>query len=361
MKKILIISMEYPPIGGGAGRVIKEICNNLKNYYNITLITNNQRGIKEDFKIIKIMKIPKLTFLNYFYFFKKENLDKYDKIIINDIGASLVTSLFFSKKNQKKCIVFLHGTEYEEIIEKPNNLFKMLKFAEKYRQLLNNCFRIIAVSQFMKNKFINKLDLFELNTKIEIVYNGIDSNKFFPDHINLYLKLNIDVKNKILLTVSRIIKKKGFLTMLKIYKELLEDSKEIIWIIVGDGSFKKKLNDIIKKDKLNNKIIFLGKKDYIDLRRLYSSVDLFWLLSDYEEALGLVYIEAQMCGCKVMGYKNSGVIEAIYDDESFFKDIRDVKYMLKKKKEKIPKEFFSKFTLKHQTLKLKEIIEEKIL
>ena len=361
MKKILVLSMEYPPNGGGAGTVVKEICTNLRKEYEITLITNNQNTkIKEEFKVIEVKKIPKLTFGNYYFILKKVDLKEYSKIIINDIGASFVASLFFSKEIQKKCILFLHGTEYEEIIEKPNFLFKLFNFSQKYKMLLGNCFKIVAVSFFMKEKFIEKVNEIDLKNKINVIYNGVDSTKFFYEKIDIYEYLKIKKKNKTLLTVSRIVKQKGFLTMLKIFKELLKKQNNLIWIIVGEGKFKLKLKKIIKKEQVDDKIIFIEKKNYNELRKLYSSVDLFWLLSEYEEALGLVYIEAQMCGCKVLGYKNAGVTEAIYDKESFFKSNNDILNILERKKEVIPKEFFLKFTIGNQILQLKRIINNDI-
>lgn len=357
MEKILILSVEYPPKGGGAGVVIKEICSKLKNDYDITLITNNQKIINENFKIIKVKKIPKMTFINYYFELKKIDLNNYSKIIINDVGSSLVASLFFSKKIQEKCLLFLHGTEYEEIFQFPQLIFKLVGFPQKYQFLLKNCKKIITVSNYMKKKFLEATQFDFLENKMQVIYNGVDNKKYYPEKIDLYKKFKIDSEYKILLTASRIVEKKGFKKMFEIFGELIEEGNKFFWIIAGEGSYRKKLEKMAKQKKLENQIIFLGKKNYEELRKLYSSVDLFWLLSEYEEALGLVYIEAQMCGCKVMGYKNSGVEEAICNKKNFYKEKKDIIKILEVVKEEIPLEFLEKFSVKNQYLKLKKEID----
>jgi hypothetical protein len=44
--------------------------------------------------------------------------------------------------------------------------------------------------------------------------------------------------------------------MYKVFKELMEKDKFFIWIIIGDGSFKNDLEEIVIKDNMQNNIIF---------------------------------------------------------------------------------------------------------
>jgi len=111
--------------------------------------------------------------------------------------------------------------------------------------------------------------------------------------------------------VSRIEKQKGFLDMYEIFKRLIKKDDGFIWIIVGDGKFKKEFEEIVKKDKLEEKVIFKGKVPRDELYKYYKCADVFWLLSKYKESFGLVYLEAQAYGCPAIEYNRYGVKETI--------------------------------------------------
>jgi len=57
-------------------------------------------------------------------------------------------------------------------------------------------------------------------------------------------------------------------------------------------------------------------------------------LSNFDESFGLVYLEAQSCGCPVIGRNNAGAKEAINNEKSGFltNSQEDVLDILKNKK-----------------------------
>ena len=110
-------------------------------------------------------------------------------------------------------------------------------------------------------------------------------------------------------------------------------------------------------------IIFEGAKNREELRYYYSNVDIFWLLSNFDESFGLVYLEAQACGCPAIGRNSAGVKEAINDGESGFLinsedevlDILKDKKYLKLKQEDVLS-FSGKFKLDEQVKILEKFI-----
>ena len=108
-KKVLIISHEFPPFGGGAGVVAKQYCYALNDLNcDITLVTKKQKtyNLPSNIKIIGIPSLSKLWFIPYFFYIFKMKLSIQDKILLNDIGANLVAGLFFKKETLKKSISF---------------------------------------------------------------------------------------------------------------------------------------------------------------------------------------------------------------------------------------------------------------
>ena len=81
------------------------------------------------------------------------------------------------------------------------------------------------------------------------------------------------------------------------------------------------------------------------LRDFYSNSDVFWLLSNFDESLPLVYIEAQTCGCPVIGRNKGGVRETISKNSGFLVENEFEAFQILKNKEylKLKKENIIKF------------------
>src|SRR5690606_27410228 len=126
-KKILLISFEFPPKIGGAGSVAFEYAKYLSDLgYKVTVVARSDvsRGQFDGFRVISVSSPPKVHLWYVFIAFLTEYKKvKYDKIILNDAGASMVASLFFKKKYRRKSIVFIHGSEDKKLINNSSILF----------------------------------------------------------------------------------------------------------------------------------------------------------------------------------------------------------------------------------------------
>jgi len=368
-KKILIFSREFPPKMGGMGVVAKQYAEILSNYY-LCVLTDYQKYAKnntnQNYKIINIKTLPKIWFLSYK---NAINFDEFDLIILNDPDAAYIAGKYFSNKLLSKSIVFLHGSEPEYIFENPSLSKKLLNFKKYYKNALFRCFKIISVSNYMKEKFLEKTMLKELKNKIYTIYTPINLNEFYKNNeINIYEKHNIPKNAEILLSVSRIIEKKGYLNMFNIFKKLVNKNENLFWIIVGEGNYTDTLKDLIMNNNLKSKILLIGKIPRNELKNYYSNVDLFWLLSNFNESFGLVYIEAQACGCPVIGRNQAGVKEAINDkksgflvntDKECFDIINNKEYLALEKNNII--NYSKRFDIKNQLEKIENIILKEVL
>jgi glycosyltransferase involved in cell wall biosynthesis len=342
-KKILLISHEFPPFGGGAGVVAYQYCLKLvEDGYNVTLLTRYQKIFPKELnniEIITVRHIPKFWFIPYSFILKKLNLKEFDTIILNDIAAGYIAGKYFDNDILKKCVTILHGSEPENIYNQQSLWFKLIKFNKYYDFMIKNCKKIIAVSNYMKEKFLEETT-FKDDKKIEVVYAGLD--KIFKQNIEVNCKNIYNYENKeIILTVSRIEKDKGFLEMYEVFKKLIKKDKDFIWMIIGDGSFKNEFEEIVRKDGMQNNIIFKGKIDRNELPRYYKCADVFWLISKYKESFGLVYLESQSCGTPAIGLNRYGVKEAIKHNETGFlvENVEDsLEIFLDRKYKKIDKE-----------------------
>lgn len=318
-KKILIFSHEFPPFGGGAGVVAKDYAQRFTNDgFDVTVLTTKRNNVdlNVEYTIKAIKTLQKLWFISYL---KAVDFNNYDKIILNDPAAVYCAGMFFTKKQLEQSIVFLHGSEPENIFEKPSLFKKVSRFKHFYIKALTHVNKIISVSQFMKQKFLSRTQLYEIENKISIVYTPIDTKIFYQqEDENFKQKLNIPNDVKVLLSVSRIVEGKGYFEMFEIFKNLLEEDENYIWIVIGEGDYLDKLKELVKNVEIESHVYFLGAVARKELNYYYSNADLFWLLSNFDESFGLVYIEAQTCGCPVIGRNKAGVKEVIHHEKSGF-------------------------------------------
>ena len=321
MLKVLIISYEFPPDIGGAGVVADEYAAFFtQNSIDATVLTkrNNKRDKKHElFRIVEFPYLPKIQPFFMFLWLKIMELSgsKFDNIILNDSGANLMASLFFSKKMKSRSIVFLHGSEDHYMVNNPSRLYKYLGIKNKYHNLLRDARRCISISSFLKQKFILKTGFIDINDKITIIRNSVNEEKLIGinKEKDPFEQYKLDGYN-ILFSASRIVKKKGYENMFLIFNEIIENGGKFKWVIGGEGDFKEELINLVKSHNLEKDVIFLGGIERDRIFHYYYYSDLFWLLSEFEEGLGLVYLESALCGTKVIGNNLGGVKEVVNND-----------------------------------------------
>lgn len=316
MKNILMFSHEFPPYIGGVGSVGYQIAKWLSDKgYNVTVLTRYEDEIEFidgiNFKVVKVL--PKLWFLSYARYLKNINLNTYDAIILNECAPTIVAGKYFKNDVLKKCIVYLHGLEVENIYSsKIKNVFRWIfGFRSAHIRTVNNAKKVVAVGEHMKNKFISCAGV-KLCRDIDVVYAGLDTDKFKISNASINKSSDF-----VLVSASRVIREKGYFEKLEIFKRLKEHYN-VHWIICGDGKDLNQLKESVESYGLRDAVTFKGFCNRDLLKKVYAEADLFWLLSNYDEALPLCYIEAQLCGVPTIGRNIGGTKEAILDNINGF-------------------------------------------
>lgn len=300
MKKILILAYEYPPNGGGAGVVARQLYNDSRDYDYIEFIRSAESSSKTQRLVLPF-------FLNY-NLFKKINFDDYSKIILNDLEMIIAAGKYFNKSTLGKTTVIIHGTAYKRYIDALSTLDFLRGFGRSFTRVLFNCSEIFCVSNFIKSKI--KEDFPEFSNKIYVSYCGL--NDFYFNNEN---KLSENKKDKFsLLSVSRIESKKGYQRKLLIFRRLIELGVNIHWNIIGSGGYFESLRKQVQEFDLGKHITLHGWVEREKISEFYQTSDLFWLLPIQEEAFGLVYIEAQSYGLSTIGSCIGGIPEAVCPD-----------------------------------------------
>ncbi|MBI5580454.1 MAG: glycosyltransferase family 4 protein [Deltaproteobacteria bacterium] len=107
------------------------------------------------------------------------------------------------------------------------------------------------------------------------------------------------------------VKAEGLTWVIRTCGELRRRGLKFTLAIVGDGKERARL-ERLARDEIRDGCIFTGQVPRQQLYRYYSAADLF-VFPGIQEALGMVYLEAQSCGLPVVAFDNAGVPEAVQD------------------------------------------------
>ncbi len=227
---------------------------------------------------------------------KKEKI-KFDIIHSHGLIPDAFVATKISKLFNKPIVNHIHDTYFDEIYKK-NKI--------KVDEIFEHSKRIIPVSHFQANiilKYYNRY--FE---KIEVVYNGVDTEKF------KYNVQNIEINNPLnkFIFVGVIDHRKGIDLLIESFNILKDLS--ITLDIYGKGKQIQEYQKQIDLYSLNEKIKFKGEIDNNLLGSELSAHSFFIFPSRYE-TFGIVLIEAMACGLPVIASNITAIPEIVQNEE----------------------------------------------
>lgn len=125
---------------------------------------------------------------------------------------------------------------------------------------------------------------------------------------------------KILITVGRLVPRKGVYWFIK--NVFLKLGKEYVYLVVGDGPERPKIEGLIKDLDLNDRVKLLGKLPDKDLKVIYNTADKFVMpnvrIKDDVEGFGIVAVEASSAGLPVIASDLQGIKDAVLPNRTGF-------------------------------------------
>ncbi len=216
----------------------------------------------------------------------------FDLIHAHEVLPDGYAGLLLSKQFNCPLVVTLHGSP---------DIYKAAQLStgrrRKVLQTLKGAGIIIAVSSRLKKV---TEEWYSCGSKIRVVNNG-----FSPSKVG-QRRPPLSSKTISLLTVSNLVERKGHRYVLLALSQLVKKYREIKLLIVGDGPERSKLTKLINRLDLQSQVDLLGFVTGEKLAELYALCDVF-LLPSWEEAFGIVYLEAMANGKPVIGCLGEGI------------------------------------------------------
>lgn len=214
---------------------------------------------------------------------------------------------------------FVLFSDFNEEAPFPKNFFKKM-FWNLYVKIPSKSADVITVFTKSQKKYVSsKLDNFPLE-RIRVVPSGVDYGAFQTKKTKKELrkKLNLPQNKFIIITVGHIGRKRNYELLLEILNEL--KIKDFLFVHIGgigDEEYYRELKNIVKKFKLEKKVLFLGLKPLGEIIDYYNSSDMF-IMTSYDESFGIPIIEAMAAGLPVLTTNLGVAKDAIKDKENGF-------------------------------------------
>lgn len=299
--KLVVLSAFYEPYMSGAEQMVKQIVENLGDFYDITLITGlydvelQRHEKRKNFKIIRVglghQKIDKIL---YPIFSNIEILKIKPKIIHAIMESYAGIALYFAKflSHANRILTLQSGDLDDE--KKQNNIFIKLF----WKKIHTTPHTITAISNFLCDRAIR---LGAKKENIYIIPNGIDF-KEVPGFLE-------KEKNRVI-CVARLSWEKGLDYLITAWSYVISRINDARLVIVGEGQKRKEIETMINDLKINDSVLLMGNLPHSQTLEEISKSEVF-ICPSLAEGLGIVFIEAQACHVPAIGTRVGGIPDVI--------------------------------------------------
>ncbi len=337
---VLVLTSTFPREDGDhEPRFVAELCLELKDKFNIVVLTQNRPGASSEeyyrgIRVIRFRYAPRfleilsetggipntlkskpLAWLLVPLFILAQLLATRKTIqsckptvihahwLLPQTLSALGSQVFI--KNKIPVVTTAHGGD---LYGYRNNLFRYLK-----RKLINSCTQFCVVSNAMANYAQKSFDI--NSDRISVCPMGVDlATVFTPDKT---AKKN----EKQILFAGRLVKKKGVAYLLKALAQLNGQKNKFELVIAGYGPEEESLKNLAVELCIQGQVTFSGSLDHEHLSKLLlqSALCVFPFIESDDgdmEGLGLVVLEAMGCKCPVIVGNVPAINDIVVDNET---------------------------------------------
>lgn len=295
MKKIKILFEGLSQNIGGIENYVYNLYKNIdKSKYDISFLVDGDIKIayydqyKSEGCDFFYTENRKKSYTKYLKDLKKiYSENQFDIIHINVMSYSLFERITMACKYSKaKIIVHSHSTGYAKGYCKTKLLHQIGKIFVR-----NKKFYKVACGEDAGNYMFGKNDF-------SIINNGVDTERFKYSEENrkeIRDEFNIDETTTVLTNVGAFFPVKNHSFLIDIFNEYLKINPKSLLLLVGEGFLKEKIEAKVEDLKIQNSVIFAGKRG--DVNKIYSASDAY-VMPSISEGLSVALCEAQANGLK---------------------------------------------------------------
>ena len=318
--RILVVTYELPPVGGGGGQAALDISRELvKRGHEIHILTAHLRGLsrKEVIDGIQVVRVPSLRRLPYKanllamsgfviagFWAGLNHVKKYPPAIIHvhfAVPSGPVAWLLFCFMRIPYVLTAHLGDVPEGVPEKTNRWFRWIyPFTPP---IWRDAAQVVAVSEYTRQLAVKHYPV-----DPQVIPNGVDLSLLDPQEI----KVNIPPQ---IIFVGRFMHQKNLLQLVR----TLSDLKNLDWkcTLVGDGPLYIAIKEEIKNSGLENRIYLTGWVTPKEVVHHLSKSDILFMPS-LSEGLPVIGVQSLAMALAIVASKVGGFIDIVENGKNGF-------------------------------------------
>jgi glycosyltransferase involved in cell wall biosynthesis len=325
MRKIKVAQIITRMDWGGSPDIVRLLCSGLDPaIFEVTLIIGRSTHISranEQFldrfkeRTIQVEQLQReinplkdlWALLKIYAIFRR---GKYDLVQTHTAKAGILGRLAARMAGVKKIVHCSHGHNFYGYFRFWGS--KLVVTMERFFDRFSDKF--IALTELEKSDLVN----YRVTTanKVVVVQSGLEIEKYHcspAEVVGLKARWQLPVGAPVVGMVSRLEPVKGPLSLVTAAKTVLTACPGVKFLVVGEGSLRKQMEEQCREQGLSDSFIFTGWRE--DVEQLLAVLDIL-VLPSLNEAVGRIILEAAAYGVPAVATRVGGVPEIVKDQET---------------------------------------------
>jgi phosphatidyl-myo-inositol dimannoside synthase len=296
-RRLAILTLDFPPQIGGVQQYLYEIGRRLGEIYKVTVVTPIAGELPPNSNMSKVT----ISSSSFYQFYRAIRRLKPDLLLVGHAHPQLLLS---AKLSRRRYTAVAHGNDFLAAQSHWHHV--------GFNKLLTQAKPLITNSQTNAAR----LQALKLPKPI-IIYPGTNPTQFTP-------KTEMTANGMTLLTIGRLVPRKGIDTTLQAVALLLEQHPALQYQIGGSGPDLPRLRSLVQQLGIGSNVTFLGHVAPETLPDVYREAAIFVMPTRERpqagsiEGFGIVYLEASASGLPVVASRSGGAAEAVVEGETGF-------------------------------------------
>lgn len=306
--RTLLFTLEYPPFKGGVANYYENVVKHWPEPDNFFVLANGDnktidKNVTHDRLISSHIRPRWVISISKLFFHILKN--KIDHVLVGHLLPLGTVTYIVSRFTKTKYSIIIHGMDFAFAIRRSRK-------RALTRLILKNAQKIICSNNYvasMVKEFVSETAA----SRVQVVNPGINNDFKRDDVLVEKIRKEYDLEDKIiLLSVGRLVKRKGFDKVVEVMSEVNKAAPNLKYVLAGKGPDE----DYIKRcQKVGADILYLDNLPDVEKWAWLALCDIFIMPSrningDFE-GFGIVYLEANLAGKPVIGGDSGGVADAV--------------------------------------------------
>ncbi|MBI4250571.1 glycosyltransferase family 4 protein [Candidatus Uhrbacteria bacterium] len=314
MKKTLLVTLDFYPAIGGISHYWESLGKHMPASRLLVcapLLPSGTREIETSYKIFRVRMISRFFFprwapliLKIISIARREGIETIIAGQVLPVGTAVAVA---ARLLRIPYYVSVHGMDVALPLRHPRKRALCGRILHNAQMVITNS---EYTSQIVQQYGVSK-------DRIAFVF---PCPWIIPAENETTVRASREKKEIILLTVSRIVKRKGHEFVIRALAQLRDFIPPFYYVIVGDGPERSNLELLAQTVGVSDRVLFTGAIQNEAVRQWYRKCDIA-ILTPYDingdvEGFGITYLEANAFGKPVIASRTGGVESAVIHEKT---------------------------------------------